>query len=248
MDEVQISGSRQLPRHIAIIMDGNGRWAKQRGLPRTAGHKEGVKRLREVIEECGRLGVKVLTLYVFSTENWRRPPEEVSFLMRLLENSLMDEVAKMHRRGAKVHFIGTKEGLSPRLLALMREAEKKTAGNKGLLVNLAINYGGRAELLHALQRAVEENGDFVKTGFNGSLLEKYLFTAGQPDPDLVIRTSGEQRISNFLLWQIAYAELYFTSVLWPDFNYTELMKAIAEYQRRKRRFGGIENVENKESK
>ncbi len=249
MSAAETSG-RQLPRHIAIIMDGNGRWAKQRGLPRTAGHQEGVKRTREIIEECGRLGVEILTLYVFSTENWRRPPEEVSFLMGLLEDSLMDEVERMHQRGARVRFLGLREGLSPQLAAKMRAAEEKTAGNTGLNVNLAINYGGRVELVEALRRAVEEHGEDLKAGFDESLLEKYLFTAGQPDPDLVIRTSGEQRISNFLLWQIAYAELYFTPVLWPDFDRTELAKAIAEYQRRRRRFGGVESVasERAESK
>ncbi|NLZ43947.1 MAG: di-trans,poly-cis-decaprenylcistransferase [Clostridia bacterium] len=225
-------------------MDGNGRWAKQRGLPRTAGHEEGIERAREIIEECSRLGVEVLTLYVFSTENWRRPPEEVSFLMELLEDSLMDEVEKMHKRGARVRFLGLREGLNPQLTAKMRAAEEKTAGNKGLCVNLAINYGGRAELMEALRRAVAEHGESLKAGFDESLVEKYLFTAGQPDPDLVIRTSGEQRISNFLLWQIAYAELYFTPVLWPDFNRKELAKAIAEYQRRRRRFGGVESHES----
>lgn len=238
------SSGEQLPRHIAIIMDGNGRWAKQRGLPRTAGHQAGVQRAREIIDECGRLGVEVLTLYVFSTENWRRPPEEVSFLMGLLEDSLMNEVEKMHRRGARVRFLGLEEGLSPQLAAKMRAAEEKTAGNKGLLVNLAINYGGRAELVEAMRRAVAEHGESLQAGFDESLLEKYLFTAGQPDPDLVIRTSGEQRISNFLLWQIAYTELYFTPVLWPDFDRTELAKAIAEYQRRRRRFGGVENMQS----
>ena len=249
MGETEISGGR-LPRHIAIIMDGNGRWAEQRGLPRTAGHQAGVKRAREIIEECGRLGVKIVTLYVFSTENWRRPPEEVSFLMGLLENSLLNEVEVMHRRGAKVRFLGLREGLSPQLLAKMKAAEEKTAGNTRMLVNLAINYGGRAELVEAMRRAVAEHGEALKAGFDESLLEKYLFTAGQPDPDLVIRTSGEQRISNFLLWQIAYAELYFTPVLWPDFDRTELAKAIAEYQRRRRRFGGVESVasERAESK
>lgn len=235
------TGEKKIPRHLAIIMDGNGRWAEKYGLPRTAGHRMGMERVREIIEECGHLGIKYLTLYVFSTENWNRPPEEVSFLMKLLEDSIETEVEKMAQRGARVRFIGLRDKLSPRLIAKLEAAEKKTAGNKGLVVNLALNYGGRAEIVYAFRKITEEinSGRASVSDLDEAFIEKYLFTAGQPDPDLVIRTSGEQRISNFLLWQVAYSEFLFTPVLWPEFGRRELHNAIREYQGRKRRFGGL---------
>lgn len=236
-----LTGELKIPRHLAIIMDGNGRWAEKHGLPRTAGHRKGMEQVREIIEECGRLGVEYLTLYVFSTENWKRPPEEVSFLMQLLEESLETEVEKMAEKGARVRFIGLRDRLSPRLVAKLEAAEKKTAGNQGLVVNLALNYGGRAEIVSALRKIAEEitSGQASAGDLDEALVEKYLFTAGQPDPDLIIRTSGEQRLSNFLLWQAAYSEFIFTPVLWPDFGRRELHNALREYAGRKRRFGGL---------
>src|SRR5690554_4439206 len=225
-------------------MDGNGRWAEKNGLPRSAGHRMGLARVREIVDECGNIGIKYLTLYVFSTENWHRPPEEVSFLMKLLEDSIETEVERMSQKGAKVHFIGLRDNLSPRLVTKLEESEKKTAGNKGLVINLALNYGGRAEIVYAFRKiaAEIEDGRAAVVDLDEDFIEKYLFTAGQPDPDLVIRTSGEQRISNFLLWQVAYAEFLFTPVLWPEFGRRELHKAICEYQERNRRFGGLKKT------
>lgn len=235
---------KEIPSHLAIIMDGNGRWAEKNGLPRSAGHRMGLARVREIVDECGNIGIKYLTLYVFSTENWHRPPEEVSFLMKLLEDSIETEVERMSQKGAKVHFIGLRDNLSPRLVAKLEEAEEKTAGNKGLVINLALNYGGRAEIVYAFRKiaAEIEDGRAAVVDLDEDFIEKYLFTAGQPDPDLVIRTSGEQRISNFLLWQVAYAEFLFTPVLWPEFGRRELHKAICEYQERNRRFGGLKKT------
>lgn len=232
----------RIPRHVAIIMDGNGRWAKSRGLPRTAGHQAGLQRVREVVAESGRLGVEILTLYVFSTENWKRPPEEVSFLMNLFREALQEEVEEMHAKGVRVRFIGERDILDPDLIFLINNFEEKTAANKGLTVNLAINYGGRAEIISAVKNLLTEveQGKINPAAIDENIFAKYLFTAGQPDPDLIIRTSGEERLSNFLLWQAAYSELIFISTPWPDFGVKEFHKAIIEYQKRNRRFGGLE--------
>ncbi len=234
-------GDPDLPKHIAIIMDGNGRWAQRQGLPRTAGHQAGLKKVHEITEECGRLGIKVLTLFAFSTENWKRPTQEVSFLMNLFYQTLENETIDLHKKGVKLRFIGFPEKLDYQLLSLMKRSEEETSGNSGITLNLAINYGGRAEIIRAIREMVKEVKEkgLEPEDISGSLFEEYLFTSGQPDPDLNIRTSGEQRISNFLLWQGAYAELYFSETLWPDFSPPELNKAIIEYKNRSRRFGGI---------
>ena len=235
---------QKVPRHVAIIMDGNGRWAKQRGLPRGAGHLAGKERVNDAVEVCLELGIKYLTLYAFSTENWRRPPEEVNYLMNLFHESMAQEIPKLHRNGVRVRFLGLKEGLDASLVAKMAENEKLTAGNERLNLNLAINYGGRAELLIAIKKISEQvqAGAVTIEQLDEAELNKYLFTAGQPDPDLLIKPGGEFRISNFLIWQMAYTEFYFSTVLWPDFGSNEMQKAIAWYSQRERRFGSVKGV------
>ena len=234
-------GDPSLPKHVAIIMDGNGRWAQKSGLPRSAGHQAGLKRVRELTEECGRLGVKVLTLYAFSTENWKRPQQEVTFLMNLFYQTLQNETNELHKKGVKVHFIGLSAGLDPKLIRLINETEKRTANNSQVTLNLAINYGGRVEIINAIRQLVKEVEEkrLKIEDITEDCFTNYLFTSGQPDPDLIIRTSGEQRISNFLLWQGAYAELFFTNTLWPDFGPLEFREALLEYKKRSRRFGGV---------
>lgn len=229
------------PVHLAIIMDGNGRWAEKRGLPRNAGHRMGMERIRDAVATCLETGVRYLTLYAFSTENWNRPAEEVSFLMNLFLEALKNEVAKIHRQGVKIRFIGLKQNLSPSLVELMEESEKLTAGNNSLNLNIALNYGGRAELVAAVKGVVRAS---MKGTLDPELLTEedissHLFTAGQPDPDLLIRTSGECRISNFLIWQMAYTEFYFSDLLWPDFGKDQLLEAFYHYSKRERRFGRI---------
>jgi undecaprenyl diphosphate synthase len=224
-----------LPRHIAIIMDGNGRWAVQRGLPRIAGHKRGAETVRTITEECRRLGIEVLTLYAFSDENWGRPKEEVEFLMDILGTFLKSEIAAMKTNGIRFRTIGRIERLPESARAWVEQARAETAANKGMTLNLALSYGGRSEILDAIKRmqaAGTRTENVTETEF-----ASFLDTAGLPDPDLVIRTSGEQRISNFLLWQSAYTELYFTDTLWPDFSEQDLAAAIVDYQGRQRRFG-----------
>jgi undecaprenyl diphosphate synthase len=230
--------SDRLPAHIAIIMDGNGRWAKRRGMPRMAGHKAGIQPVRDTVETCARLGLEALTLYAFSVENWKRPRAEVETLWRLLRLYLRAELPEMQRNDIRFHAIGRVEALPEFVREQLDAAERATAANGGLQVNLAINYGGRAELVDAVKALVEDarRRDVV---IDEAAISARLYTAGIPDPDLLIRTSGEMRISNFLLWQIAYAELYVTDTLWPDFNRTELLRAILDYQKRDRRFGGI---------
>ena len=230
-----------IPRHIAIIMDGNGRWATARSLPRTAGHSAGVEALRGVIKECDRLGVRVLTIYAFSTENWKRSSEEVGALMGLLLRYFHSEIDELHQKGVRIRILGDKAGLPAPQREAVEAAEKKTAGNGGLQLNIALNYGGRAELLRAAKRLCERSvqeaiapGEFTEADF-----ERELYTSGQPDVDLLIRTSGEMRLSNFLPFQTAYAEMVFTDTLWPDFTPEELRKAIVAYQARDRRFGGV---------
>ncbi|NLW56729.1 MAG: isoprenyl transferase [Firmicutes bacterium] len=231
-----------MPQHVAIIMDGNGRWAQSKGLPRTAGHQAGLKRVSQITEECAHLGIKYLTLYAFSTENWQRPAEEVNFLMDLFYQTLKNETDLLCTKGVKIKFIGLPNRLDPKLLALMEECAAKTKDNDRITLNLAINYGGRLEIIKAVRELLQEAAERTlrPEEVTPELFAGYLFTAGQPDPDLIIRTSGEQRISNFLLWQSAYAELFFTKTLWPDFDRLEFHQVLLEYKRRSRRFGGLE--------
>ncbi|WP_051662905.1 isoprenyl transferase [Alicyclobacillus macrosporangiidus] len=230
-----------LPGHVAIIMDGNGRWASRRGLPRVAGHRAGMTKVREVIRACDELGIPCLTLYAFSTENWKRPPQEVEYLMRLPEEFFRSEIDELVDRGVRVRFIGDTTQLPPYTQETVRKTLERTRENQGMIVNFALNYGGRADILCAVKAYAREvaAGAASWDDLSEERLDKYLSTAGLPDPDLVIRTSGEIRLSNFLIWQAAYAELWFTDVLWPDFTREHLEQALRDYQRRKRRFGGI---------
>ncbi len=232
----------KVPKHVAIIMDGNGRWAKSRGLPRSVGHRAGMERVRDAVETCIEVGVKHLTLFAFSTENWRRPAGEVDFLMKLFEEALTREIAKLHQHGIQIKFIGIREGLNPSLVRLMEESEQLTGNNQALILNIAINYGGRAELVAAAKGIAGRvlKGELVPEQITETELSKYLFTRDQPDPDLLIKPGGEFRISNFLIWQIAYSEFYFSKLFWPDFGKKELLKAFHDYGNRKRRFGRIE--------
>jgi len=228
----------RLPAHIAIIMDGNGRWAGRRRLPRVAGHKAGIGPVRSTVETCARLGVKVLTLYAFSVENWKRPRLEVDTLWRLLRIYLRSELALMMRHDIRFTAIGRLEALPAQVRAELDDVTRRTSANRGLRLNLAINYGGRAELVDAVKALVEDARQGAVEVTEQAIAAR-LYTAGQPDPDLLIRTSCEMRISNFLLWQIAYAELYVTETLWPDFTRGELLRAILDYQKRDRRYGGL---------
>jgi undecaprenyl diphosphate synthase len=231
----------KLPRHIAIIMDGNGRWAKKQSLNRISGHIKGVDAVREVVTACRELGIKVLTLYAFSIENWMRPKDEVTALMELLKEYLLRECEEMVQNNIRLSAIGRLEDLSPNVQETLRETIKRTEHCNGMILNLALSYGGRSEILHAVQGIVSDlqKGKMKLEELNPQRFSQYLWTWGIPDPDLLIRTSGEFRISNFLLWQIAYTELYVTETLWPDFDRKELLKAIADYQSRERRFGLI---------
>ncbi|WP_408611924.1 polyprenyl diphosphate synthase [Chitiniphilus purpureus] len=225
-----------VPRHVAIIMDGNGRWAKQRLMPRIFGHKRGVDALRETVKACDALGVRFLTVFAFSSENWRRPADEVSFLMGLFLRVLDSEIERMHERGIRLKIVGNREKFSPELVTLIETAEARTAANSGLTLSIAADYGGRWDVLHALNRLHAEHPE--RSGqVSEEDLVPYLAMSYAPEPDLFIRTGGEQRISNFLLWQLAYTELYFTDLLWPDFGQKAFDDAIAWYQGRERRFG-----------
>lgn len=229
----------KIPTHVAIIMDGNGRWAKARGLPRVMGHREGMKSVRAVIEEARRLGIKVLTLYAFSKENWQRPQQEVSFLMSLLEEYLRKEVRELDEKNIQIRAIGEIELLPSRVLSLLKESIEKTARNTGMILNLALSYSGRAEIARAARLLAEAclKGEIDPSEITEDLFSRYLYTHDLPDPDFLIRTSGEMRLSNFLLFQSAYTELYITPILWPDFRQKEFLEALEEYQRRERRFG-----------
>ena len=231
----------KLPRHVAIIMDGNGRWAKQRGLPRVAGHREGVKAVRDVVEGCGELGIDVLTLYTFSTENWRRPKEEVSALMRLLLRTLQRELDDLIRNNVRLMAVGNLEHLPDEARKGILNGIEATRENSGLILNLALNYGGREEIVAAVKRIAEKINKKALTpeDIDSDTIGRHLYTSNLPDPDLMIRTSGELRISNFLLWQLAYTEIYITDVLWPDFRRKDLFEAIDNYQKRERRFGKV---------
>jgi undecaprenyl diphosphate synthase len=234
----------RLPVHIAIIMDGNGRWANRRSLPRVAGHRAGVGPVRNTVETCARLGIKVLTLYAFSVENWKRPRAEVETLWRLLRYYLKRELPDLQSNGIRLQAIGKLDALPAPVRRELDSVVEATSGNRRLLVNLAINYSGRSEILDAVNTIIENarrQGRLETLHVDESLLASHLYTATSPDPDLLIRTSGEMRISNFLLWQIAYSELYVTDTLWPDFNRTELLKAVLDYQKRDRRYGGLSN-------
>ena len=227
----------RLPVHIAVIMDGNGRWAAQRHLPRVEGHRAGIEAVRDTVETAARLGLGVLTLYAFSVENWKRPAAEVSMLMRLLKRYLRSELETLLTNDIRFQVIGRMEELSPDVQDELRAAIERTAGSRGMLFNIALNYGGRAEIVDAARRAIE-------SGIRPEQLDEerfagFLYTAGQPDPDLLIRTSGEMRVSNYLLWQIAYAEIYVTETLWPDFRRRHLLEGVLAYQKRERRYGGI---------
>lgn len=226
--------SLRVPNHIAIIMDGNGRWAKEKGMPRTYGHKAGADTLRKILTSCGELGIKYLTVYAFSTENWKRAKEEVDTLMFLFKTYLKNEKKLLMKNNVKFLVSGRKEGVSKDLLAEISKLEEATKGNTGITLNIAFNYGGRAELVDAIKEIVKNNEKEITE----ETVEKYLYNQ-LPDPELLIRTSGEMRISNFLLWQIAYSEIYVTDAYWPDFNKDELIKAIESYQKRDRRFGGV---------
>jgi len=230
---------RQLPRHIAIIMDGNGRWAKARGLPRIAGHRRGAEAVRQTLVAATELGIPYLTLFGFSSENWKRPASEVDDLMGLLRHYLRGEIAELHKNGVRLRVIGDIQRLSPEIISLIEHAEALTSGNTSIHLTIALSYGGRAELV-AAARAIAAKvaaGRLAVDAIDETVISDHLFTAELPDPDLLIRTSGEQRISNFLLWQCAYAELVFTKTLWPDFGRADLQVAIDEYRGRERRYG-----------
>jgi undecaprenyl diphosphate synthase len=226
-----------VPAHVGIIMDGNGRWANRRGLPRLAGHNAGTENVRRITMACADAGVEVLTIYAFSTENWRRPADEVFGLMRLLAQRIDKEAAELHRNNVKIRHVGSLEGIQPRLADRVRAAVNLTRNNTGLVLNVAFNYGGRQEIARAVQRAMAAGARPEQ--ITEELIDQHLDTAGLPDLDLVIRTGGEMRLSNFLLWQAAYAEYYSTPICWPDFGREELYQAFAEFGRRVRRFGGL---------
>ncbi len=236
----------RVPQHIAIIMDGNGRWANRRHLPRVAGHKAGVAAVRSTVETAARIGISSLTLYAFSTENWlKRPRAEVGFLMRLLRHYLRAEVPTLHRNNIRLEYIGRQQELPSEVQERMTWAREATAHNTGMRLTLALNYSARSELVDAFQSIVSaaaQNGGVGHLQINEELIRQHLYTAHLPDPDLVIRTSGEMRLSNFLLWQLAYAEIYVTPTLWPDFRGVNLLEAVAEYQKRERRYGGLAQI------
>lgn len=229
----------RLPRHIAIILDGNGRWAKKRGLPRTAGHARGAENFRKIATYCKNIGVDYLTVYAFSTENWKRPPEEVKTIMKLLNNYLHEAIDTMERDHIKMKVLGDVSGLSPELQALVQKTDEISTHYDGFQANICLNYGGRDEIVHAAKRYAEDHAVGKVSELDEETFGRYMYSAGIPDPDLLIRPGGEKRISNFLLWQCAYSEFYFTDVLWPDFSTEELDKAITEFQSRDRRYGGV---------
>ena len=230
-----------IPQHVAIIMDGNGRWAKERNLPRTMGHKAGVETIRRIIKESDRLGIKYITLYAFSTENWKRPKDEVDALMKLLVQYLKSEIKNLHENNVRLRVLGDITELPNHCEIEINDAIELTKNNSGLVLNIAFNYGGRDEIIRAVKNIVTdvENGKLKDKNIDEDIFNKYLYTKEIPDPDLIIRPSGEQRISNFLLWQCAYSEFWYSNVNWPDFSESDLQKAIHDYQNRDRRFGGV---------
>lgn len=233
-----------LPKHIGFIMDGNGRWAKMRGLERSAGHKEGAKTFRKIGEYCADVGIKYMTFYAFSTENWNRPKSEVLALMKLFKEYLSDgegRLAENDIRQMRLRFIGEREGLPKDLLKLIEKAERETAKYDKITVNIALNYGGRAEITHAVKDIAQKvkNGELLPEDITEETLSAHIYTAGQPDPDIIVRPSGEYRLSNFLTWQSAYSEFWYSDVLWPDFCEEDVNKLLFDYQKRNRRFGGV---------
>lgn len=230
-----------LPVHIGIIMDGNGRWAKKRALPRSSGHAAGAKTFEKIVEDAGNIGIKYVTVYAFSTENWKRPKQEVDALMNLLEDYLDNGLARLAGRNVKIHFIGDETVFSDEMQKKLVHMERETNKNTGLVLNVALNYGGRNELVNAVKKIADNaaRGEVAPEDIDEEYVQKFLYTAGQPDPDLIIRPSGEYRLSNFLMWQSAYSELWFSNCLWPDFTKKDLLGAIKDYQNRSRRFGGV---------
>ncbi|MGO4887748.1 isoprenyl transferase [Anaerobacillus sp. MEB173] len=236
-----LTNTENLPKHIAIIMDGNGRWAKKRGLPRIAGHREGMSVINKIVKKANDIGIETLTLYAFSTENWKRPKNEVDFLLRLPERFLSIELPKLVKENVKVRLMGSKENLPAHTLKAVETAINETKDNTGLVLNFALNYGSRFEIVKAVQQVVKdvEDGKLTVDEIMEETIEQYLMTDTLRDPDLLIRTSGEIRLSNFMLWQLAYTEFWFTDVLWPDFTEEHFLEAIQVYQRRARRYGGV---------
>ena len=241
----QATSSENVPRHVAIIMDGNGRWAQKRGLPRIRGHEAGTENIRRITTRAGELGISYLTFWAFSTENWSRPDDEVEGILRILAETIPRERDELHRRGARIRHIGSLVGLDPNLVEQIEGTVKLTAQNTGINLTLAFNYSGRAELLEATRRIIDSG--MRSEELTAERYEEFLFTTGIPDPDLIIRTSGEQRISNFFLWQSAFSEWIFPPVLWPDYSEKDLEQAVAEYELRERRYGGLVSTPSNQS-
>ncbi len=239
MAKMQLEKLPKIPTHVAIIMDGNGRWALERGLPRLSGHRAGTENLREVIEACAEFGIQYLTIYAFSTENWKRPSDEIQGLMRIFKSMLDKELKNLHENGVQLRHLGKLDRIDPELQQKVNEAIELTRDNHTLILNIAFNYGGRDEILQAVKQLIIDSPDPEE--LDAELFSKYLYTASSPDPDLIIRTSGEFRCSNFLIWQGAYSEWYFTKTYWPDFNREELYQALLVYNERERRYGEIKS-------
>ena len=241
-DDLQLD-MKNIPKHIAIIMDGNGRWAKAKNLPRALGHKAGVETIRRIIREGDRLGVKYMTLYAFSTENWKRPKEEVSTLMKLLVQYLKEEISELHEKGVVINVLGDSSKLPKDCIDEIQKAKEITKNNTGIIMNVALNYGGRDEIIRST-RAIAEmvaSGEIKPSDIDDKIFENHLYTKGMPDPDIIIRPSGKQRLSNFLLWQCAYSEFWYSNINWPDFTEEDLRRAIYDFQNRDRRFGAIKD-------
>ena len=245
-DLSKLIDEQKVPEHIAIIMDGNGRWATKKGLPRSFGHNKGVSVLKEIIKTSKKLGCKILTVYAFSTENWTRPKKEVEFLINLFEEVLKNEIEEIHQESIKIKFIGDLTPFPENLKTVLNSSECLTKGNRDFTLNVCVNYGGRQEIVKVARKLALKSisGEIKPSELNEKLFNSELLTKGIKDPELLIRTSGEKRISNFLLWQLAYSEIYISDVMWPDFNESEFLKAIIDYQSRNRRFGGIESLPN----
>ena len=238
--ETEIDASR-LPTHIGVIMDGNGRWAKRRGLPRSAGHQAGADALKKIVTECNKMGIKYITVYAFSTENWKRPKDEVDFLMNLLLSYLKDAERSLAGENVVIRAIGSREELSEEIREQILKTEEFTKNNTGIVMNIALNYGSREEIVNAARAIAKKavSGEITPDDIDAEMISNHLYTKNQPDPDFIIRTSNEQRLSNFMMWQASYSEFYFTERLWPDFSVKDLHKAIIEYQSRDRRYGGV---------
>ena len=250
IDLSKLIDEQKVPEHIAIIMDGNGRWATKKGLPRSFGHNKGVSVLKEIIKTSKKLGCKILTVYAFSTENWARPKKEVEFLINLFEEVLKNEIEEIHQESIKIKFIGDLTPFPENLKTVLNSSECLTKGNRDFTLNVCVNYGGRQEIVKVARKLALKSisGEIKPSELNEKLFNSELLTKGIKDPELLIRTSGEKRISNFLLWQLAYSEIYISDVMWPDFNESEFLKAIIDYQSRNRRFGGIESLPNESFK